>query len=123
MDEQLTPGMQQRVQVLQRYMRAMERGDVDTITTVLNEAEQDQALERMILEINEVYQYEDQALVQPADVALARQMLLNAVPAMSTVATEEMVAPSLLPSIALDRASEPAEIHPTTNHGAHKALP
>jgi len=31
MNEQLTPAMQRRIQVLQHYMRAMESGDVDAI--------------------------------------------------------------------------------------------
>ena len=81
MNEQLTPDMQQHVEVLHRYICAMESGDIDTLTAVLSEAEQDHVLERMILEINEVYQHVDHTTVQPADVATVQQ-LLNAMPVM-----------------------------------------
>ena len=82
MNEQLTPDRQRHLQVLQRYMLAMECGDVDSMAIVLREAEQDRALERMILEVNDFYQQEDHTLAEPADVALAQQLLLNTIPAM-----------------------------------------
>jgi hypothetical protein len=82
MNEQLTPDGQRHFQVLERYMLAMESGDVDSMAIVLHEAEQDRALERMILEVNDFYQQEDHTLVEPADVALAQQLLLNTIPAM-----------------------------------------
>ncbi len=80
MNEQLTPAMQRRTQVLQRYICAMESGDADSIIAVLSEAEQDQALERMILEINEVYQHEDYTVAQAADISMIQQILLAAIP-------------------------------------------
>lgn len=108
MNEQLTPAMQWRTQVLQRYLCAMESGDVDTIATVLSEAEQDQALERMILEINEVYQFEDHTLVQPADIAMIQQQLF----------------PNTLPSqVVLNEAPEPVEVSGAAARPALKALP
>ncbi len=131
MNEQLTPNMR-RVQVLHRYMCAMESGDVDTIATVLSEAEHDHALERMILEVNEVYQHEDQTIAQPADVALVQQLLLNTIPAVRADRTEETPVQSLnrkdspvyTPSYAvLDPASESADAFSTTNLQVLKALP
>src|SRR5438876_8835501 len=92
MNEQLTPGMQRRVQELQRYLCAMETGDVNTLCTVLSEAEHDHELERMILEVNAFYQDEDSTTASPADVALAQQLLLNA---LSTIRTEEISVQSL----------------------------
>ncbi len=82
MNEQLTPDRQRHLQVLERYMLALERGDADSMAIVLREAEQDHALERMILEVNDFYQQEDHTLAEPADVALAQQLLLNTIPAM-----------------------------------------
>jgi hypothetical protein len=120
MSEQLTPGTQRHIQVLQRYMGAMEHGDIDTLVTVLTEAEQDETLGRMILEVNEMYQQEDQTQVESSDVALAQQLLRNAMPAMNTTRTEgEVSVQSLngndsridtLSYAALDTVSEPGEV-------------
>ena len=62
MNERLTPDAQRHIQVLQRYMLAMESGDIDSMAIVLREAEQDRALENMILEVNDIYQQEDHTL-------------------------------------------------------------
>jgi hypothetical protein len=82
MNEQLTPDAQRHFQVLQRYMLAMERGDIDSIALVLRESEQDRALENMILAVNDFYQQEDHTIADVADVTLAQQLLLNTIPAM-----------------------------------------
>lgn len=59
MNEQLTPAMLRRAEALRRYICAMESSDIDTLASVLSEAEHDHALEHMILEANDVYQQED----------------------------------------------------------------
>ena len=82
MNERLTPDTQRHIQVLQRYMLAMESGDIDSMAIVLREAEQDRALENMILEVNDFYQQEDHTIAEPADVTLAHQLLLNTIPAL-----------------------------------------
>jgi hypothetical protein len=82
MNEQLTPDAQRHLQVLQRYMLAMESGDIDSMSIVLREAEQDRALENMILEVNDFYQQEDHTIAEAADVTLARQLLHSTMPAM-----------------------------------------
>jgi hypothetical protein len=82
MNEQLTPDAQRHFQVLQRYMLAMENGDIDSMAIVLHEAEQDRALENMILEVNDFYQQEDHTITEPADVTLAQQLLHSTLPAM-----------------------------------------
>jgi hypothetical protein len=82
MNERLTPDTQRHIQVLQRYMLAMENGDIDSMAIVLREAEQDRTLENMILEVNDFYQQEDHTNVEPADVMLVQQRLLNTIPAM-----------------------------------------
>lgn len=82
MNEPLTPDAQRHIQVLQRYMLAMESGDIDSMALVLREAEQDHALEKMLLEVNDYYQQEDHTMAGAADVALVQQLLLNTIPAM-----------------------------------------
>ncbi len=133
MNEPLTPAVQQRIQILHRYMCAMESGDVDTIATVLSQAEQDDALEHMILEANEVYQREDQTIVRPADVALAQQLLFTTIPALRAVGTEGRPMQSLNGKekslvdteshAVLNTTSGPAEALSTPNHQVLKALP
>lgn len=83
--------MLKRVQALQRYMRAMEYGDIETVATMLEDAEQDRALESMILEVHAGYQYEDHTPVQDDDVARAQQLLIGI--AHQTMRREEMPSP------------------------------
>ena len=71
MNERLTPDAQRHLQVLQRYMLAMENGDIDSIAIVLHEAEQDRALENMLLEVNDFYQQEDHTIAEVTDVTQA----------------------------------------------------
>src|SRR5215471_13939164 len=76
MKEQLATRTQQRVKMLYRYTHAMECGDTDIMAVVLEEAQHDSVLERMILEVNEVYQIEDRTVAHPDDVATAQELLL-----------------------------------------------
>src|SRR5579859_7436548 len=78
MKELLGTRIQQRVEMLYRYTNAMECGDTDIMAVVLEEAQHDSILERMILEVNEVYQIEDRTVAHPDDVATAQEMLLTA---------------------------------------------
>jgi hypothetical protein len=75
MNKQLETRLQSRITMLYRYSRAMERGDSDTIAAILDEAQQDSILERMVLEMNEVYQIVDCTVVHPDDVMTAQEML------------------------------------------------
>jgi hypothetical protein len=119
MNEQLTPAVRRRAQVLQRYIRAMESGDIDSIASTLSEAEQDQALERMLLEVNEVYQHEDHTNVQPAEVTRVQQIISEA--AQARACRESLVdAPSSAEIAAL---SEPAEVVDTPYDPALNAPP
>ncbi|HSJ57590.1 MAG TPA: DUF4349 domain-containing protein [Anaerolineae bacterium] len=47
-----------RERALVRYMSALERGDFDGVAVVLRQAEADDVLERMIMEVNDVYRVE-----------------------------------------------------------------
>jgi hypothetical protein len=132
MNEPLTPAMQQRVQVLHRYVCAMESGDVDTIATVLSQAEHDDALEHMILEVNEVYQQEDHTTLRSADIALAQQLLFTSIPALRAAGTESRPIQSLDGKASLvdseshhvlDTTSGSAQAPSTPHHQGFKALP
>ena len=81
MNEQLTPGAQLNLQVLQRYMLAMEEGDVDSIARILQEAEQDRSLENMVLAVNSFYLQEDHITIDASDTLAVQQSLRTAVPA------------------------------------------
>jgi hypothetical protein len=80
MNEQLSPDAQLHLQVLQRYMLAMEEGDVDTITRILHEAEQDRSLENMVLAVNDFYLQEDHITINATDTIVVQQFLRTAVP-------------------------------------------
>ena len=82
------PLTQHRLQALQRYIRALECGDAEVIVAVLEDAEHDKALERMLLEVNAVYQFEDHTVVRAADAIAAQQLLLTV--ANQTIGREEM---------------------------------
>ena len=80
MNEQLTPDAELHLQVLQRYMLAMEEGDVDTITRILHEAEQDRSLENMVLAVNDFYLQEDHITIDATDTIVVQQFLRTAAP-------------------------------------------
>lgn len=93
MNEQLSPFAShphRRVQLLHRYICAMEHGDAETISAVLHVTEQDAALERMILEINEVYQHVDHTAVQHDDMARAQKLLRSTIAADPEIQTEKL---------------------------------
>lgn len=76
------------------YSSALERGDFETVALVLAEAQQDATLERMLLEINELFGREcDDALAAEAvlseDSALVEQILRDCVPSGLSNADED----------------------------------
>jgi hypothetical protein len=128
MNEQLTPDAQRHLQVLQRYMLAMENGDIDSMAFVLHEAERDSLLEKMILEVNDFYQQEDHTVVDAVDIMQAQQLLhnaraatsQNAVPAQSSDSKEASIytqTPRRLESVS-DPEKTPDSIHSLTNSGS-----
>ncbi len=74
-NEPLTSRAQQLAQYMHRYMTALEQGDSNTLLLLLLEAEHDPALERMIMEVNAMYQSVDGLLVAPHEVQDAHQFL------------------------------------------------
>src|SRR5205823_13773092 len=103
----------------------------DSMASVLREAEQDRALESMILEVNDFYQQEDHTLVEPADVTLVQELLLNTVPAMrenesvgtSTQSLDSKVSPVYAQSrVMRETVSEPEKTPDTIHQQTSKRL-
>ena len=119
MNEQLTPDAQRHLQVLQRYMLAMESGDIDSMALVLREAERDPALEKMILEVNNFYQQEDHTNADTVDVMQAQQLLHNARAATSQNAVPAFSSESIeIPESVSDPEMAPDTIHSLVNSGS-----
>lgn len=74
---------------LYRYSSALARGDFDTLEAVLHAAEQDPALEQMILELHAEYTLEEDTLQAGTDVELVRGLLREHIP--SAFAEEESI--------------------------------
>ena len=119
MNEQLTPEAQRHLQVLQRYMLAMESGDIDSMALVLREAERDPALEKMILEVNDFYQQEDHTVADAVDIMQAQQLLHDAIPATSQNAVPAFSSESIeIPESVSDPEMAPDTIHSLVNSGS-----
>src|SRR5579875_2514026 len=111
MKEQVQTQIQQRIQALYRYTNALENNDQDTIAAVLLAAQQDQVLERMILEVNEVYQIEDRAVAHPDDIVLAQDMLMELFPETNIdQSEEESGAAQPLVEVAATSSSQPLSL-------------
>lgn len=78
----------ERERALFLYTSALERGDFDTVAEVLHQAEQDAQLERMILEVNEVYWVEEAVQVQSDVAVLVQQLVAEHLPS-GRIAEEE----------------------------------
>ncbi len=116
MNEQLTPDAKRHLQVLQRYMLAMEEGDVDTIATILDEAEQDRSLENMVLAVNDFYQQEDHTMVNAID-ALAVQQFLHTAGSVNQQTSE------YVPESTTDSNPKPATTKSQTRKAPVQVLP
>src|SRR5579862_861549 len=69
---------QTHILTLEHYIRAMEAGDIDALSAILSQAEQDPILERLLLEMNQVYLQEDQPTQsQSADEIVRMQDFLH----------------------------------------------
>ncbi len=77
MSEHLNPDEQQYTHVLHRYTLALEQGDIETVTAILHDAEQDSALEQVVLMANSTYQDEQGITIASREVKQAHAMLLN----------------------------------------------
>lgn len=84
----------EREKMLLRYLVALDNGDFEIITTILQLAETDTELELMILEVNDIYAAEIDEVTHEQDANLVRELL-------------HTYMPSALPDSAPERAPEP----------------
>lgn len=67
-----------------RYIVALEKGDLDTVTAILQMAEQDDELEQMLLDINDIEATEIDGATHAQDAAIVRELvqtyLLSTIP-------------------------------------------
>lgn len=73
----LTPAMQRRFLLLARYLQALEADELEIAGKILQAAEQDEVLERMIMEANALYQITPSGKNSPANQAEADQQLVT----------------------------------------------
>ena len=64
-----------RQEVLLLYIAALEDGDFDTVDTISQVAEQDEALERMIADVHRSYRTEEDASIYVKEAAFVQQLL------------------------------------------------
>jgi len=71
LNKPLSPEVQRRLRALYSYIRAMEVGDLESVATLLHEAEQDIALDRMFQEVD--MHYQGQLAIQSDELTAARE--------------------------------------------------
>ncbi len=77
-----------REKALYRYSGALERGDFETVATVLEQAEKDPELERMIMELNAAYTIEGEAVSVVEAGEVVRGLLREHLPSAFTSAED-----------------------------------
>src|SRR5579864_6330367 len=76
MRDRLDPQRSHLVQILYLYMQALESSDIEMVARIMSQAEQDATLERMLLEINEVYQEADTSSISSGETEYIQDFLL-----------------------------------------------
>ena len=66
--------------IIYRYISALEQGDFETLTTILQQAEQDPELETMLWEVSKQYGDEYEQLVQTSNIAAVEQLIQEHLP-------------------------------------------
>ena len=84
-----------REKALYRYANALERGDADTLATILHEAESDAILEQQITEMHEMYLEEKHMEMVVQDTEQVQQMLRQHIPSGFEPMIEDIAIPSL----------------------------
>ena len=119
MNEQEKARVHQRVRALYRYTNAMEQGECEAVSAVLEEARQDPTLERIVLELNEVYRIEDHAIVYSDEIEQAQAMLLDVFAV--SMDEQSMLAPSQeLSKSDTEKAARPVSLVPARTQTASR---
>jgi hypothetical protein len=101
-----TDEIKQRERLLYSYFCALERGDFDEVARVLNEAQRDLALERMILEINEELIAEQAASAMDEEAETVRELIRRHLPSALPEDEEEIEMPPLTVSRVVGRLKD-----------------
>lgn len=89
-----------REKALFRYSSALQRGDFDTVATVLHEAQNDPALERMILDINTIYTADTDTYAETEAATVVRRLLREHLPSGFVSAQEHLETPLTVGDVA-----------------------
>jgi hypothetical protein len=112
MAEQQTDKRRQidREMALYRYVRALDRGDLDMMAAVLEQAERDPSLEQMILETHEAFLAEEDAVAEQGAAETVRELLRRCLPSGFAGEAEEMELPPLTVSDVVGRLQADAAL-------------
>jgi hypothetical protein len=100
-----------REKALYRYIRALDRGDLDMIAAVLEQAERDPALEQMILETHEAFLAEENSTAEQGAAETVRELLRRCLPSGFAKEAEEMELAPLTVSDVIGRLQSDAAIN------------
>lgn len=79
--------------IIYRYISALEQGDFETLTTILQQAEQDPELETMLWEVSEHYGNEYEQIAQTNSINIVEQLIEEHLPSAVQANTEEDLPP------------------------------
>lgn len=113
MAEQQTDKRRQidRDKALYRYVRALDRGDLDAIAAVLQQAERDPMLEQIILETHEAFLAEEDSTAEQDVAETVRELLRRCLPSGFASEAEEMELPPLTVSDVAGRLQADAALN------------
>lgn len=89
-----------REKLLFQYSMALDRGEFETIAAILLQAEDDPELERMILDLNDVYRTDLDDAAQAEDVAIVQQLVNDHFPSELPSDTEVEIPPLTVGDVA-----------------------
>jgi hypothetical protein len=118
-----------REKALFRYTSALERGDMAIVAFILEQAEQNPELEKMILEVNEIYQAEYEQAVAADDHAVIQQMIQEHLPSSQLEVDEDpppLTVGDVVGRLQSDAAVSGAlkeEVHRTASQVARRNVP
>ena len=85
-----------REKIIYRYISALEKGDFETLTDILHQAEQDSELENMLWEVSEQYGNEYEQAAQANSIAIVEHLIQEHLPSAAQTDTEEDLPPLTL---------------------------
>lgn len=100
----------EREKAVYLYFNALERGDFATMTTVLQQAQNDHLLEQMILEIHEHANEEDKIVISVAGRERILELVLRHLPSGIWDVEEELAIPPLTVGEVMTRLQEDARV-------------